>query len=69
MIGYNYFSEATTKEKHSVEIIAETDGIVAIYPFGDLKIEARKFPRAIFRVMEIAANKTLENLHYNVYSR
>lgn len=47
MIGFMCLSElVTSKEgaKHKYDIIAESDGIVAVLPFGEIKSESRKFP-------------------------
>eukprot|EP00347_Sterkiella_histriomuscorum_P003182 403365276 len=70
MIGFMQLSEmVNSKEgaKHKYDIIAETDGILAVLPFGEIKSESRKFPQACYRIMELAARKSLDTLHYNVH--
>ena len=37
-------SEMTTQDKNKYDIIADTDGIIAILPFGEIKSESRKYP-------------------------
>ncbi len=47
MIGFMQLSEfISSKEgsKHKYDIIAETDGIIAMLPFGEIKSESRKNP-------------------------
>jgi len=51
MIGFMCLSElAGTKPeggKHKYDIIAETDGIIALLPFGEIKSESRKNPQIV----------------------
>ena len=44
MIGFMAVSELSIKEKHKYDIIAESDGLIAIISFGEIKSEIRKFP-------------------------
>ena len=44
MIGQMNTADLTTREKHLCTIVAAVDGIIAILPFGELKMEVRKNP-------------------------
>lgn len=44
MIGFMNVSEMTSQVSNKYDIIAETDGIIAILPFGEIKNESRKNP-------------------------
>ena len=48
MIGFMCLSEFNGSKsesgKHKYDIIAETDGIIALLPFGEIKSESRKNP-------------------------
>ena len=35
------------EQKWKFEVFAETDGILAVLPFGEIKIEIRKNPKAV----------------------
>lgn len=37
MIGFMSVSELTMKDKHKYDIIAETDGLLAVLAFGEIK--------------------------------
>ncbi len=48
MIGFMLVSELNVKDtKHKYDIIAETDGVIAVFPFGEFKSESRKNPQAV----------------------
>ena len=50
MIGFMCLSElVVSKEsaKHKYDIMAESDGILAVLPFGEIKSESRKFPQVV----------------------
>lgn len=47
MIGFMTLSELIVSKdnaKHKYDIIAETDGVLAVLPFGEVKSESRKNP-------------------------
>ena len=44
MIGQMNAADFSTREKHLATIAAATDGIIAVLPFGELKMEVRKNP-------------------------
>lgn len=35
------------EQKWKFEVFAETDGIIAVLPFGEIKIEIRKNPKSV----------------------
>lgn len=67
MFGFMAVSELTTSTKHKYDIIAESDGIIAILPFGEIKAESRRNPLACYKALELATRKALEVFHYNVF--
>lgn len=44
MIGQMNAADFTTRERHLATIVAAVDGIIAVLPFGELKMEVRKSP-------------------------
>lgn len=62
-----FFSELTNSDAQKYDIIAETEGMIACLPYGEIKSESRKFPHACYLVMELAAKRSLETIHFNVY--
>ena len=42
MIGHMNFADLSTKEKYEVTVTAKTDGLIALIPFGEEKIEMRR---------------------------
>lgn len=67
MIGFMSVSELSASTRHKYDVIAETDGIMAVLPFGEIKSESRRNPAACYRVLELATKKALEVFHYNVF--
>jgi hypothetical protein len=41
--------------------------LIAILPYAEIKGESRKNPHACFKVLELAAKKSLEVFHYNIF--
>ena len=46
--------------------MAHTDGILAVLPYGDIKIEIRSNPKGTYKILELAARCAYETTHYNV---
>ena len=67
MIGFMAVSELSSSTIHKYDVIAETDGIIALLPFGEIKGESRKNPQACYKVLELATKKAIEVFHYNVF--
>ena len=45
MIGFMFVSELAVKDsKHKFDIIADSDGLLAVFPFGEFKSESRRNP-------------------------
>ena len=42
MIGHMNFADLSVKEKYEVTILAKTNGLIALLPFGEEKIEMRR---------------------------
>ena len=58
MIGQNNLSEQVGtqfEEKWDFDIFAETEGLMAILPFGEIKGEFRKNQHAMIKIFELAA--------------
>lgn len=50
MLGHQNLAEQNggfMEQKWKFEVFAETDGILAVLPFGEIKIEIRKNPKAV----------------------
>ena len=60
-------ADFTTREKHLATITAATDGLIAVIAFGELKMEVRKNPQEIFKIMQVASRNAMETLYYNVH--
>jgi hypothetical protein len=60
-------SELSPTVRHKFDVIAESDGMIACLPFGEIKVESRKNPQACYKILELAAKKALEVFHYNVF--
>jgi len=59
MFGFQNLTELSgtfQEEKWKFDIFAESDGILAVLPFGEIKQEIRRQSSAMFKVLEIAAN-------------
>lgn len=48
------------------DVFGEIDGIIAILPFGEVKSEIRKHPKAMYNIMEIAAENAFETSQFNI---
>ena len=44
MIGQMIAADFTTRERHTATIVAAVDGVIAVLPFGEMKMEVRKNP-------------------------
>jgi len=67
MFGYMNISELSTVTRYKFDVIAESDGLVAVLPYGEIKSESRRNPMACYRILELAAKKALEVFHYNIF--
>lgn len=69
MIGHQNIAEqnaAMGEDRWKYDVYAETDGVMAILPFGEIKTEIRRQPKAMYKVLEIAANYALETTNINI---
>ena len=67
MIGQMNAADFSTREKHLATITAATDGLIAVISFGELKVEVRKNPQEIFKIMQVATRNAMETLYFNVH--
>jgi hypothetical protein len=67
MVGFMVVSELTQAIKYKYDVIADTDGILAVLPFGEIKSESRRNPVACYKVLDLASKKALEVFHYNIF--
>ena len=44
MIGQMNFADMCNKEKYAVTVLAKTDGLIAVVPYGEVKMEIRRSP-------------------------
>jgi CRP-like cAMP-binding protein len=66
MIGHMYAADMTTRDTHLATITASMDGLIAVLPFSDIKLEVRKSPEALFKSMMIASKYAMETFSYNL---
>lgn len=52
-------------EKWKYDIYAETDGFIALIPFGEIKTESRRFPKIVSHLVKFS-NKILLILNLDV---
>ena len=52
--------------KWKFDMYAESDGIMAMLPFGEVKVEMRRSAKAMYKIMEIAATYAYETTHFNL---
>jgi CRP-like cAMP-binding protein len=67
MFGYMALSELSPQTRYKFDVIAESDGMIAILPFGEIKSESRKAPLACYKILDLAVKKSLEVFHFNVF--
>ena len=53
MIGHNVISEFTERADHLTTIKAKTDGLIAVIPSAEIKIEMRRAPDAVSPTIQI----------------
>lgn len=69
MIGHQNLAEQSGDfmgEKWKFDVWADTDGSIAILPFGEIKTEIRRQPKGMFKVLELAANQAYETNYLNI---
>jgi len=47
MIGFMAAADCTQRDQHPVTIVAKSDGIMAVLPFAEIKVESRKQPMEV----------------------
>ena len=55
--------------KWNYDVVAESYGILAFLPFGEVKFEIRKNPAGVCKMMEIAAMYAYETTYFNIVGR
>ena len=63
MIGHNFASEFTEKQEQLCTIKGKTDGIIAILPFGEIKLEIRKSPEAVSVLLLTLINSPFRSIN------
>ena len=53
-------------EKWDVDIVAETDGYMAILPFGEIKTEFKKNAKAFTLIYQLASRRAYEINYFNL---
>ena len=72
MFGHQNLSEQCVSNyqdanaKWKFDLVADTKGYMALLPFGEIKIEMRKNPKPMYKIMELAANHAYETTYYNM---
>jgi len=52
---------------HKYDIKAVTHGNMIVLPLNEIRGDLRKAPEAIMKILNIAANKALETVYYNIH--
>jgi hypothetical protein len=66
MIGHMMAAELSTKQTHLTTVIASMDGLIAVLPFGEIKMELRRAPDAVFKTYQIASKYAMETFMFNL---
>jgi len=69
MIGHQNLAEQSGEcmnETWKFDVLAETDGSIAVLPFGEIKTEIRRQPKGMFKVLELAANQAYATNYFNI---
>lgn len=66
MVGHMFFSGFSTKDTHLTTIIGTMDGLIAVLPFNDMKLEIRKSPEALFKLYQTVSKHAMETFLYNL---
>lgn len=48
MTGHMFISDLNLTETHCTSLVAASDGMLAVMPLGELKVESRRQPEATF---------------------
>ena len=54
------------EETWKFDVYAESDAILAVLPFGEIKVEIRRQASGMMKLLELAAKKAFETTHYNL---
>ena len=69
MVGFQNLTElsgAFQEEQWKFDVFAEEDSIVAVLPYGEIKVEIRKQAPAMWKVLQLAADKAFETSYFNI---
>ena len=53
-------------EKWKFDVFAESDAIIGVLPYGEIKTEIRRQSSGMYRILEMAANRAYEASYYNL---
>lgn len=65
MIGHMFCAELSNKD-HPATIIASMDGLLALLPFSEIKLELKRAPEAVFKVYQMCAKHAMETFMFNL---
>ena len=54
------------EEKWKFDVYADSDSILGVFPYGEFKVESRRQPQGMFKLIEIATQKAYETSFYNI---
>jgi CRP-like cAMP-binding protein len=49
MLGHMYAADLCERDTHLATVIASSDGMIAVLPFNDIKVELRRCPEGLFK--------------------
>jgi hypothetical protein len=54
------------EEKWKFDVFADSRGAMAVLPFGEVKMEIKRQPHGMTKIMEMAAKRAYETNYYNI---
>lgn len=67
MTGHMFVADLNFSESHATSLVAKTDGMLAVVPLGELKLEQRRMPDATFQVLKLASKYAMETFMFNLH--
>jgi hypothetical protein len=48
-------------------VVASMDGLIAVMPFADVKMELKRVPEAAFKVYQVASRYAMQTFYFNLH--
>lgn len=69
MIGFQNLTEMSgqfQEEQWKFDVFAETDTLLGVLPYGEIKVEIRRQPQGMLKLLQLAALKAYETTYFNI---